>query len=226
MQLSKENSDAGGATGASARPPAAAHPPLCLGQRGPRRLQPSPPSEKKAQPRGDPSWRPALRSSAAESPPLGLAGARRPDGHRAVSASGAQSTRHHRARPGSAPPLPAPGPCPQGEEGVRSYLAQASVCHWGRRGRARHPPTPTRASRRLLNLQVTRRGERACALGLPGGGGARQAGGKGGGAPGGGPEGWGWSPRKEIERSPSCLCSPTATGSPRVAPRLPCHYLG
>lgn len=43
------------------------------------------------------------------------------------------------------------------------------------------PPPPTRASGRLLNLQVTPRGERACALGRPGGGGARRDGGGGAG---------------------------------------------
>lgn len=52
MQLSKENSDAGGATGASARPPAAAHPPLCLGQRGPGAYSPARPPRRKHSPTG------------------------------------------------------------------------------------------------------------------------------------------------------------------------------
>lgn len=50
------------------------------------------------------------------------------------------------------------------------YLARRAAVTWGWRVRARTPASPTRASGRLLNLQVTQWGERACALGLPGGG--------------------------------------------------------
>lgn len=190
------------------------------GDSGARAPPARPPSEKKAQPRGDPAGGPRTPQPAAEPPPLGLAGARRRDSHRAIP--GARDT----AGPGRAapsPPFPVPGLCPPGEEGVRSYLARASGCHRGGRRRARPPPAPKRASRQLLNLQVTPWGEGACALGLPGGGGARRAGGGGcregvrrGGA---GPQG------RKARGLQAVFVALTATGSPRVAPRLPCHYL-
>lgn len=224
MQLSKENSDAGGATGASARPPAAAHPPLCLGQRGPGAYSPARPPRRKHSPTGTRAGAPHFAARLPSHLLWDLRGRGARTGHRAVPAGGAQSTRHHGARPRSAPPLPAPGPCPLGEEGVRSYLAQASVCHWGRRGRARPPPAPTRASRLLLNLQVTLRGERACALGLPGVGGARQAG--GGGCQEGVRRGGAGPQEKKARSLQAVFVATTATGSPPVAPRVPCHYLG
>lgn len=200
MQLSKENSGAGGATGASARPPAAAYPPPDRGQ-GARRLQPSPPSAREEQPCGHPSRRPALRSPAARPPPLGLEGTRRPDGHRAVPARGARSTRHRGAGPRSAPPLPAPAPCPLGEEGrAPTWLSpgparssSASSCPHARQPAAFKSPGYS-AGGESMRAGAARRGR-------------GEAGRRGSG-------GVGWSPSEESARSPSCLCSRDRDGQP------------
>lgn len=48
----------------------------------------------------------------------------------------------------------------------------------------------------------------------------------GGGGCGSGGKGWGWSRGKKAGGLGAVFVAATETGSPRVAPRLPCHYLG
>lgn len=223
MQLSKENSDAGGATGASAGPPAAARPPTSRGQGGPDASSPARPPRKNTAPRRpEPAPRtPEPRSPATSSGTRGDAAPERP-----LSGPSRRGAKHSTQR-GSAAQLSTSSrtaAVPLGEEGVRSYLAEASGCHWERGRRPRPPLGPTRASRRLLNLQVSPRGERACALGLPGGGGARRGG--GGGCPEGVRRGGAGPRAKKVRGLQAVFVAATATGSPRVAPRLPCHYPG
>lgn len=80
MQLSKENSDAGGATGASAGPPAAAHPPTSRGRGGPDASSPARPPRKNAALRGPEraSRTPEPRSPAISSGTRGDAAPERP----------------------------------------------------------------------------------------------------------------------------------------------------
>ena len=194
------------------------------GASSPARLRgdPSTPQPARCRKRGR-AWAPATPSA-----PLGLRGlgARVRDSHGAAPSCGAQNTRHHGARPRSTPPLPAPGPPPRGEGRARPYLAEARGCHPGpaRASSSPPPPPPTRASGRLLNLQVTPRGERACALGRPGGGGARRDG--GGGCWEGVRRGGAGTQGKKAGGLEAVFVAATATGSLRVAPRLPYHYLG
>jgi hypothetical protein len=111
--------------------------------------------------------------------------------------------------PGPAPPLPGP----------------ACGCHLGL-ARASSDPCFTNARQRapFKSPGYSVGGESMRA------GAARRGAGQGGSEVGGcweGMEGWGRSPREESGRWKSSLLSGRdRTGSPRVAPRLPCHYLG
>lgn len=212
MQLSKENSDAEvQQERAPGRPPAASR-----GQRGPG-VQPSRPPAENEQPCGDPERaRPALRSPGRPATSSGTRG----DGgaqtaNRAVGPSprGAKhATSRGRAAPRRAPPLPAPGPRPPGGAGARSYLAEASGCH----GPARPSSAsgcPTRASRRLLNLQVPPRGGESMRAGAARRGRGERA--------GGGPRGGVVPPPRKREVFQAVFAAATATGSPRTAPDCP-----
>lgn len=181
MQLSKENSDAGAATGASSRSacrppgpelpggpaprPLAARPGTAWGPGAPAR--PSPPCAEESRAPQGPSGRTG-----------GAPGAR----HLPREWRGAQNTPPLGARPRGATPSPAPGvPSPGRRGGARlpglgvRLSPGAGACEL-----VPHPRLlPARASRPLLNLQVARRGKRACALGL------REGAGRGGSGVGG-----------------------------------------
>lgn len=174
MQLSKENSDAGGCNRSErpVRPPSArpGAPRRGLSPstrfwpgtvRGPGRLQPSPRSTEESRAQRGPQQAPGTRHPpaakrgphppGARSPALssGIRSGLRaqcPDSHDAAPSRGVQNTRHRGARPRSAPPFPAPGPCPLGEEGARSYLAEVCGCHPGLARASLSPPSfPPRA---------------------------------------------------------------------------------
>lgn len=217
MQLSKENSDAGAATGASGRSarrlpgrglpggPAPRPPAAGPGTAGDPALQPNPPSALES---------PALRG------PSGRTEGTRPGPATSPGSSAGRGTRHP-AELRRAAPLPPP------RRGVPSP---------GRRGGARLPGRGVRLSPRagarklvppassqrapagpLLNLQVARRGERACALGLREGEGRGKARRVGGGGCGRGRKGWegvGLVPGEESGRSRSGLCSRDRDGQP------------
>lgn len=241
MQLSKENSDAGGGNRSerplcppSARPGAPGRrlsPPTPLpgpgrggpGASSPARLRgdPSTPQPARCRKRGR-AWAPAAPSA-----PLGLTGlgARVRDSHGAAPSRGAQNTRHHGARPRSAPPLPAPGPPPRGEGRARPYLAEARGCHPGPARASSSPPASPHARQRAAfkSPGYSAGGESMRA------GAARRGRGEAG-------RRWGcwegvWrggagTQGKKAGGLQAVFVAATATGSLRVAPRLPYHYLG
>lgn len=108
--------------------------------------------------------------------------------------------------------------CPTGS-GPSPTWRGARLSPGGWRVQARTPASSTRASGRLLNLQVTRWGEESMRAGA-----ARRGAGRGGSEVGGAGRGWrggaGPQGKKAGGGESSLLSGRGRTGSPRVAPRL------
>lgn len=234
MQLSKENSDAGGCTGTRAARQAAGRP-GALGRGCSPPTAPRPGTAELGDPRALSPAHPARRKLSSEGTRAGAGTAHRAAAERSRAPKGSPAG-SARGPVRSTPDGPGPAGrqtgvttrfCkprspPSARRGPRPYLATACGCH----------PGPARASSSLYSPHARQpaafkspgypagRGERACALGC-----GREAG-RGPAAAGVRRGGWRGGARTRGERAgglAAVFVAAAATRSPRVAPRRPCH---